>query len=142
VDELLTELAVTASARNLHLEATVTVESVHADPDLLRRLLLNLLDNAMRHTPPATTVSVTATAAGEGVELAVRDQGPGVPSEFRDRIFDPFVQAEHSQHDLTRAGRGLGLAFCRLAVEAHEGRIWIDDGSPGAVFKFVLPHER
>ncbi|HVW24455.1 MAG TPA: response regulator [Polyangiaceae bacterium] len=142
VDGLLAELAVTAAARDIHLEAILTAEHVYADPDLLRRLLVNLLDNAMRHTPPETTVSVTATTTSEGVEVAVRDQGPGVPSELRDRIFDPFVQAERSQNDLSRAGRGLGLAFCRLAVEAHGGRIWIEDGSPGAIFKMVLPRER
>lgn len=139
VDELLTELTVTAAARRVHLQATLTVERVYADQDLLRRLLTNLLDNALRHTPPETTISITAAATAEGVEIAVLDRGPGVPRELRDRIFDPFVQAERSQQDLTRAGRGLGLAFCRLAVEAHGGRIWIEDGAPGAVFKMLLP---
>ena len=142
VNELMAELAVTAAARGIHLEAKLAVERVSADPDLLRRLLMNLLDNAMRHAPPGSTVSVAARSTGEGVELSIQDQGPGVPSELRDRIFDPFVQAERSQQDLTRTGRGLGLAFCRLVAEAHGGRIWIEDGSPGAIFKFVLPEER
>lgn len=141
VNELMAELAVTAAARGTHLEAKLAVERVSADPDLLRRLLMNLLDNAMRHAPPGSTVSVAARSTGEGVELSIQDQGPGVPSELRDRIFDPFVQAERSQQDLTRTGRGLGLAFCRLATEAHGGRIWIEEGSPGAIFKLVLPQE-
>ena len=142
VDELFVELAATAAARGVHFEASLEVEHIHADVDLVRRLLLNLLDNAMRHTPPETTISVAAVATPAGVEMAVRDAGPGVPLELRDRIFEPFIQAERSRNDVTRAGQGLGLAFCRLAVEAHGGRIWIEDGAPGAVFKIALPQQR
>jgi two-component system sensor histidine kinase/response regulator len=60
-----------------------------------------------------------------------------VPAELRERIFDPFVQAEAGQRAV--GGRGLGLTFCRLAVEAHGGRIWVEDGSPGARFCIELP---
>jgi signal transduction histidine kinase len=75
------------------------------------------------------------------VELRVADTGRGVPLEMRERIFDPFVQVESKDRSVSRSGRGLGLAFCRLAVEAHGGRIWVEDANPGAVFCLRLPHD-
>jgi signal transduction histidine kinase len=59
---------------------------------------------------------------------------------MRDKIFDPFVQVEAGEHPVARSGRGLGLTFCKLVVEAHAGRIWIEDAAPGAVFCLRLPH--
>jgi two-component system, sensor histidine kinase and response regulator len=87
-------------------------------------------------------VRVTATRRDGAVELRVADAGKGVPAAMREQIFDPFVQLEPSGAPPTRSGRGLGLAFCRLAVEAHAGRIWIEDGNPGAVFALSIPDAR
>ena len=76
---------------------------------------------------------ITASCA---VEIRVADRGAGIPVDKREKIFDPFVQLEPE-----RAGRGLGLTFCRLVAEAHGGRIWIEDGAPGAIFCFRIPDE-
>jgi signal transduction histidine kinase len=136
------ELEVSAQARGVTLSARVDVPSVRADEDLLRRALANLVENAIRHSPPGGAVTVTAAATSDAVEMRVIDAGAGVPPELRERVFDPFVQVESGDRSVNRGGRGLGLAFCRLAVEAHGGRIWVEDGAPGAVFCVRLPHDR
>jgi signal transduction histidine kinase len=73
------------------------------------------------------------------VELRVADEGKGVPEDLREGIFDRFVQLESGERAAPRTGRGLGLTFCRLAVEAHGGRIYVEDANPGAVFCIRLP---
>jgi signal transduction histidine kinase len=103
---------------------------LHGDPDLIRRVLENLVDNAIRHAPEGSAVRIAAAEHGRDLVVRVADAGPGVPEPLRDRVFDRFVQGEAA----SRAGRGLGLAFCKLAVEAHGGAIWIEEGHPGAVF--------
>ena len=74
------------------------------------------------------------------VELRIADAGVGIPVEMRERVFDPFVQVESGERSRPRGSRGLGLAFCKSAVMAHGGRIWIEDAAPGAVFCVRLPH--
>ena len=86
-----------------------------------------------------TTVRVDALLTERGFEVLVVDSGPGVPADQRERIFDPFLQIEGAQRPLTRGGRGLGLAFCKKAVEAHGGSIAIEDGAPGAIFRVTIP---
>lgn len=137
IDDVLGELEGRAQLAGVHLARQLEAPSLSADPDLLRRVLENLVENAIRHAPEGSEVTVTARAAGSGIELRVRDTGAGVPSEQRDRVFDRFVQAGGEQ---TRSNRGLGLAFCKLAVEAHGGRIWIEDAAPGAAFCLWIGH--
>jgi len=84
---------------------------------------------------------VSASVKEGEVEIRVQDAGSGIPPAMRESIFDRFVQVESKDRAVTRSGRGLGLAFCRLAVEAHGGRIWVEDADPGAVFCVRLPHE-
>jgi two-component system sensor histidine kinase/response regulator len=139
VEATVSELEANAQARNVSIETSIEVERIDADADLLRRLLTNLIENALRHAPPGTVVKVAASGGDEAIELRVTDSGPGVPVELRDRIFDPFVQVEGSGRSATRAGRGLGLAFCRLAAVAHGGSILVEDANPGAVFRVTLP---
>jgi signal transduction histidine kinase len=139
VAAIVSELAANAQARNVSIETSVEVEAIYADPDLLRRLLSNLVENALRHAPAGTAVKVTISGLEETIELSVADSGPGVPTALRERIFDPFVQVEGSGRPETRAGRGLGLAFCRLAAVAHGGHIRVEDANPGAVFCVRLP---
>jgi signal transduction histidine kinase len=95
-------------------------------------VLENLVENALRHAPEGSEVQIQSRAAHGGIELRVQDAGPGVPVAQRERVFERFVQ--HGSDKSTRSNRGLGLAFCKLVVEAHGGRIWIEDGAPGAVF--------
>lgn len=98
--------------------------SVMADPDAVRQILLNLLDNAARYGPDEQTIGVTATAAGEFVDLAVEDEGPGIPLADRKRAWQPFVRLGQPNGSVT--GTGLGLAVARELVEAHKGRCRIE----------------
>jgi signal transduction histidine kinase len=140
VGEVVEASSATARSKSIALEASLELGRVKADEDLLRRVLENLLDNALRHAPEDSVVRVTSLERGGSAELRVADSGRGVPPELRERIFDPFVQVESKDGATSRSGRGLGLTFCRLAVEAHGGRIWVEDASPGAVFCLSLPH--
>jgi signal transduction histidine kinase len=109
------------------------------DAAILRRVLDNLLSNAIEHSPQGTVVNVSVAPCDEGIEISVEDQGPGVPPEFRERIFEKFQRLE-SRQSVPGSNRGLGLTFCRLAVEAHGGTIWVDTApSGGAVFRALLP---
>jgi two-component system sensor histidine kinase/response regulator len=141
VTGVLDELSVTADARSVSLEADVQIQDVRLDPELFRRVLVNLAENAIRHAPKRTTVTVSALAARDSVEFRVRDTGAGIPVNQRARIFDPFVRLEHERdsNPVSRGGRGLGLAFCKIAIEAHGGAIRVEDGDPGAVFIVTLP---
>jgi len=131
---LAAEIAGGMSARahtaEVQLVADVAPQTLHGDPELIRRVLENLVDNAIRHAPAETSVRISSTGQGGSVEIRVADAGPGVPLALRERVFDRFVQGDTP----SRAGRGLGLAFCKLAIEAHGGTIWIEDAHPGAVF--------
>jgi two-component system sensor histidine kinase/response regulator len=139
--EVLEELALRAQAAGVSLSRAIDTPKVKADADLLRRVLENLLENAIRHAPERSNVVLTSLPSDDGIELRVADAGSGVAPELRTRIFDAFVQMENGERVVTRAGRGLGLTFCKLAVEAHGGRIWVEDANPGAIFCVRIPHE-
>jgi signal transduction histidine kinase len=114
--------------------------AVLVDRELTRRILANLLDNAVKYGPAGTEVSLEVERAEGALELRVRDSGRGIPVEARSRVFDRFARAELTGDQHRGRSRGLGLAFCRLAAEAHGGRIWIEDNVPaGAVFCVSLP---
>ena len=130
---------VEAEAAEVRLEQRTDVAQIIADPDLFRRVIENLLDNAIRHAPAGSVVRIEASGRDGSVEVRVADHGSGIAPELRERVFDRFVQVESRGGAASRAGRGLGLAFCKLAVEAHGGSIWIEDGAPGAVFCVRLP---
>jgi two-component system, sensor histidine kinase and response regulator len=119
-----------ATTAGVELALECATRTVRGDADLIRRVVENLVDNAIRHAPEGSAVRVTAMPVAAGVELRVADAGAGVPEALRQRVFDRFVQGEAASH----SGRGLGLAFCKLAIDAHGGEIWIEDGRPGAVF--------
>jgi signal transduction histidine kinase len=112
---------------------------LRGDLAVLRRVVDNLLSNAIEHSPQGGVVGVKVSPCDEGIEIAVSDQGTGVPMEFRERIFEKFQRLEHRKA-VPGANRGLGLTFCRLAVEAHGGTIWVDDApGGGALFRALLP---
>lgn len=106
-----------------------------ADENTLSRTLVNLIANAIKYTP-AGTVTITAQTAGENIRFAIRDSGQGIPPEAFVRIFEKFGQVE--SHD--RVGTGLGLTFCKLAVEAHGGQIEVESTiDEGSTFSFTIP---
>lgn len=123
--------------RDVRLETTIaegTVPLVDADYTLLDQVLTNLIDNAARHTPPGGSIRIEAQPAGSMVEIAVTDEGSGVPETERDSIFEPFHHGDDSRSS------GLGLAICKAVVEAHGGRISVSDAAGGgARFAFTLP---
>lgn len=111
---------------------------VLADSKLLERIIQNLMTNAVSHTPAGTTVTFTAETEDGWIEASTADQGPGVPEEHRESIFRMFTQIR--DRELPRTSTGLGLTFCRMAVMAHGGRIWVQDAPEGgADFRFRLP---
>jgi signal transduction histidine kinase len=124
-----------ASAAGLELVANASGTNLFVDPDLMRRVLANLIDNAIRHSPEGTKITISVERGSDSVEIAVADQGRGIPADQRDTVFERFQSGEQRH----AANRGLGLAFCKLAVEAHGGKIWVEDGSPGAVFRIKVP---
>ncbi|MCS7031232.1 MAG: histidine kinase [Gloeomargarita sp. SKYG116] len=112
---------------------------VFADPDALRRVLNNLLDNACKYTPPGGQISIsTLHSTTLKVQVTVADNGPGIPLTDQERIFDPSTRlANHNQEP---SGYGLGLAVCRQIIQAHYGRIWVEsEPGRGSRFHFTLP---
>ena len=131
VQDVVDELGATASRAGVSIATDIAAQELETDRDLTARVLANLIDNAIRHAPEGTEIRIAVRQATDGVELRVADAGPGVPAELREQVFERFRSGADTA---TRTNRGLGLAFCKLAVEAQGGRIWIEDGSPGAVF--------
>jgi two-component system sensor histidine kinase/response regulator len=129
-----------ARAKNVTLVKRVEPISMLADPDAMRRILENLLENAIRHTPEGSSVELSVRATPAEVEIRVSDAGPGVPVELRERIFDRFFQVE-SEQEPTRGAQGLGLTFVKVAVEAHGGTVEALDSPTGAVFLIQLPRD-
>lgn len=133
-------VGVRAKAKDVQLVHDLgDVVDVTADPDLLRRVIENLIDNALRYAPKGSRITVSAQLLPGEVELRVADQGKGVPPELRESVFDRFVQLGGADSAAQRSSRGLGLTFCRLAVNAHGGRIFVEDAAPGAAFCTRLP---
>jgi signal transduction histidine kinase len=112
---------------------------LEADAVLLRRVVDNLLANAVTHSPREGLVRIGVGLREEGVELWVSDQGPGVPEEHRERVFEKYAQVQMRKEGVS-VNRGLGLTFCRLAIEAHGGTIWVEPAKDGgACFRTLLP---
>lgn len=112
---------------------------VLAEESMLRRVLLNLVDNALKHSQNGQSITIDAQLDADTnmVRISVIDQGQGVPEAYRDLIFEKFQRV---RTDSSSSGLGLGLAFCRLAVEAHGGSIWVEEAtSGGACFCFTMP---
>lgn len=127
-----------ASARGLSLRVEGAKATALGDPDLLRRVLENLVDNALRHAPQRTTVTIAASQRDTDVEISVRDEGIGIPEALRERIFERFIQLEVGSES-SRSGRGLGLSFCKTAVEIQGGTIRVEATPSGALFVVRLP---
>ena len=129
-----------ARDRSLSVERTPQPVMALADRDLVSRVLENLLSNALKLTPPGGAVRVGVERRDDEVEIAVHDDGPGVPPELRERIFDKFAQVEARARGSRFPSSGLGLTFCKLAVEAHGGRIGAESKEGGGSrFWFTLP---
>jgi len=111
-----------------------------ADKGLLKRVIGNLVQNALTHSANAVTLQLSARRDGDGVLFTIADNGPGIPPEYHDLIFRKFERVKNPTIPRTRSS-GLGLAFCKLVVDAHGGRIWVQSAGEGkgSAFHFSLP---
>jgi signal transduction histidine kinase len=128
-----------ASGVAVRAELNPRLVPARGNPEQLQRVLFNLIQNAIRHTPADGSVVVRAQpAAGSAVEVEVADSGTGIDPELRPRIFEPFVQGP-SRVAGENGSAGLGLAIARAIVSAHGGRIWLAGSGPGTRIRFSLP---
>jgi NtrC-family two-component system sensor histidine kinase KinB len=123
--------------QNLALQIASGLPEIPVDHDMMTRVLTNLLDNAVKFAPLEGHITVGVELKGDEVLFAVSNDGPDIPPEYRQRIFDRFTRLKDAEGV---KGTGLGLAFCKLAVEAHGGHIWVEsEVGQGSCFKFTLP---
>jgi two-component system sensor histidine kinase/response regulator len=151
VSALLTEISsetvhrLEEKGQTLGVSVEAAVGAIVADRDLVRRVVENLLDNSHKYSPRNGCISVGVTAVVldlgvPGIELRIRDEGAGIPADYRTRIFEKYVRIEDRNLAQPRNSQGLGLVFCRTAVEAHGGAIWVEDnGGKGSCFCLRLP---
>lgn len=124
-------------SQEIILQVPADLPPVDVDKDMIRRVLINILENAVKYTPPESEIIVGSKQVGRNMRFWVEDSGPGIPAEKRSTIFDKYTRLHG---ETGPRGIGLGLAFCRLAVEGHGGRIWVDEGAQGgALFAFTVP---
>lgn len=135
--ELVQPLAVEAEIR-LHYDVKEDLPSIYVDQDMMTRVIINLLENAIKYTPSGETIALIAKSQDNYLMICVKDNGPGIPPNMVDKIFDKFNRVNYSN---APKGVGLGLAFCRLAVQAHGGEIWVESKlNHGSDFYFTLPY--
>lgn len=124
--------------QTVYTELPAELPTMKLDGDMIRRVIINLIENAIKYTPAGGKIGVGALAFERDVLFWVKDSGPGISPEQRDLIFDKFTRLHTSGR-----GIGLGLSFCKLAVEGHHGRIWVEsEQGQGSIFMFTLPLEQ
>ena len=125
--------------QRLEVETRDGLLEVDADPEMLGRVLDNLISNAIAHGPPRVPITIAARRDGDRVRIEVRDRGAPIAPEVTERIFAPFASEPTPQGEGTAGHRGLGLAFCRLATEVHGGTIGVTPSADGNCFHVTLP---
>jgi K+-sensing histidine kinase KdpD len=146
VEEIVTAALVRAAPRTRDHEIDIfladELPSVRVDERAVAEVLYNLLENAAKYSPPGSAIRIKAATGDNGtVNVSVEDEGPGVPIDLRERVFDKFFRALQAGNMNQPSGTGMGLAIARGITEAHEGRIWIEntDDGRGARVVFTLP---
>jgi signal transduction histidine kinase len=141
IESVLAQVRALAEAKNVKLvqQLAADLSWLQADEGKLSRTLVNLLGNAIKFTPPGGSVTLEVGPSDQSVRFCVRDTGGGIPAEQLERIFEKFAQVE-SREGGRQIGSGLGLTFCKLAVEAHGGLIGVES-TPGlgSAFSFSIP---
>ena len=135
--EVTDSFSVLAGRRQLSIESLSGPLSVHADKDVLQRVIANLVGNAIKFTPDGGQIRVTIGRKDSMARVAVTDSGPGIPAEYHAKVFEKFGQVDKQAR---RHSTGLGLTFCKLAVQAHGGEIGVEsEVGKGSTFWFALP---
>jgi len=139
IDEAVAAMRAPAAQRGVRVAADLPADALlaQANAEKVQRVLFNLIQNAIRHTPADGSVTVRARSLADGVEIEVDDEGEGIAAEDGDRVFEPFYRGDAARSD---DGAGLGLAISKAIVEAHGGRIWLEPGLSGARVLFTLPN--
>jgi signal transduction histidine kinase len=142
IRESLKDVEPAAAGRHQKMEnkAMGVLPLIWVDVDMIHRMFINLLENAIKYTPVGGQIEIGAqTSGGTSVKFWVRDNGPGVSAADRDRIFDKFTRLRGNNNP-TASGLGVGLAFCKLAVQGHGGQIWVESElGKGTTFWLTLP---
>ena len=137
--EVVSSLGILAEERQQRLQVVAAEDvRVSADRLVLRDAITNVVDNAIKYGPARSTIDVRVDADAEQATVTVRDAGPGVPAEHRERIFDRFYRVDEGR-SREMGGTGLGLAIAKWAVEANGGQISLDTATTGSVFRITLP---
>ena len=141
VRETVDAMRAQAEAKRVSVDARVAgdLAPAEANPEKVQRVLFNLIQNAIRHTPADGSVTVVAGSKGSHLVVEVADTGAGIAPAERHRIFEPFYRGGGEAARTRRDSSGLGLAICRAIVEVHGGRIWLEDSESGARVRFSLP---
>ncbi|MEY3054638.1 MAG: Sensor protein kinase WalK, partial [Actinomycetota bacterium] len=139
IAEVFRTLQPQASRKRVRLVAEPAPDTFVADHDRIVQVLLNLIQNALKFSPPSSTIVVASLRVKNEIQFVVDDEGRGIPADALDGIFEPFAQVETSD-DRRNSGTGLGLAISRGIIHRHGGRIWAENRSPvGSRFIFTLP---
>jgi signal transduction histidine kinase/DNA-binding response OmpR family regulator len=140
VRELIEQSARLFSCRNrIVIDCPATLPKVRGNGEKLHQVMLNLLSNASKYSPPDSVITVTAVKSGNEVIVTVMDEGIGIPPEMREKVFERFYRVDNSDRRMI-GGTGLGLALVKEIITAHKGRIWIEANSPnGSKVMFALP---
>ena len=144
VEETVEAMGAHADAEDIVVvaDAGVPLPVVRGNPEKLQRVLFNLIDNAIRHTPRGGKVAVAAEPGESGgVEIEVADGGEGIDASEREQVFDPFYRGGR-ESSRTRRGAGLGLTICRAILDAHGGTVWVAESERGARVRFSVPPAR
>jgi NtrC-family two-component system sensor histidine kinase KinB len=141
VNDAVSEVEQIAESRNQKIHVQMPMEEnltpVWVDGEMILRVFINLLENATKFSPPEGQITICAQPEDAWIKVYVKDQGPVIPASEQERIFNKFTRLHGKEK---RSGLGIGLAFCRLAVEGHGGRIWVEsEGGQGNTFFFTLP---
>jgi signal transduction histidine kinase len=142
IGEAMEKLGAVRDSRDIRIDARSHGDPVAVDHDIILRVIINLLDNAIKFTAADGAICVAVEPKGDGVLFSIRDNGPGIPVEYHEKIFEKFGQVEIRQ-SARKYSTGLGLTFCKLAVEAHHGKIWVEsEVGAGSAFFFEIPGKR
>ncbi len=140
INDVLGHMQLSLQGREVHTDIPDDLPPVELDYLQMDQVLTNLLENALRYTPPASPIEVSVQMVDEQMMVSIADRGPGIPPADIERVFDKFYRVLNVAHKKNIIGSGLGLSVCRGLVEAHGGHIWAENrAGGGTIFRFTLP---